>query len=108
VPCDTPLFPTDLVARMAALLSAKGADIAIAGAREADGALRAQPVFCLMHVRVQESLVRFTEGGGRKIDTWTAQNKAILVPFDRSQDGPRCFFNANTLEELQQLEADTP
>ena len=31
-----------------------------------------QPVFCLLRVDLLESLVRFTQGGGRKIDAWTA------------------------------------
>jgi molybdopterin-guanine dinucleotide biosynthesis protein A len=104
VPCDTPLFPHDLVARLAAALEAEDADIAMAAAREEDGQLRAQPVFCLMHSELLESVVRFTHGGGRKIDAWTAQHKTVLVPFDQPGDDPKAFFNANTLAELHQLE----
>jgi molybdopterin-guanine dinucleotide biosynthesis protein A len=51
-----------------------------------------------------ESVVRFTHGGGRKIDAWTAQHKTTLVPFDLPGDDPKAFFNANTLAELHQLE----
>src|SRR6476661_9914986 len=40
VPCDTPLFPPDLVARLAEQAAAGGADIAMASAPEDDGALR--------------------------------------------------------------------
>jgi len=105
VPCDTPLFPHDLVARLAAALEAEDADIAMPAAREEDGQLRAQPVFCLMRSELLESVVRFTHGGGRKIDTWTAQHKTALVPFDRPEDDPKAFFNANTLAELHQLES---
>jgi molybdopterin-guanine dinucleotide biosynthesis protein A len=50
-------------------------------------------------------VVRFTHGGGRKIDTWTAQHKTALVPFDLPGDDPKAFFNANTLAELHQLES---
>jgi molybdopterin-guanine dinucleotide biosynthesis protein A len=104
VPCDTPLFPHDLVARLAQAADRDGAEIAMAAAREEDGQLRAQPVFCLLRRELMESLVRFTHGGGRKIDAWTAQHKTVLVPFDAPGDDPRAFFNANTLAELHQLE----
>jgi molybdopterin-guanine dinucleotide biosynthesis protein A len=104
VPCDTPLFPQDLVARLGAALEAQGADIAMAAAREEDGQLRAQPVFSLLRVDLLDSLVKFTHGGGRKIDAWTAQHKTVVVPFDAPGDQARAFFNANTLAELHQLE----
>jgi molybdopterin-guanine dinucleotide biosynthesis protein A len=104
VPCDTPLVPHDLVARLAQAAVHDGAEIAMAAAREEDGQLRAQPVFCLLRVELMESLVRFTHGGGRKIDAWTAQHRVVLVPFDATGDDPRAFFNANTLAELHQLE----
>src|SRR5690349_9261871 len=48
VPCDTPLFPTDLVARLAEAMDRDGAEIAMAAAREEDGQLRTQPVFSLL------------------------------------------------------------
>jgi len=105
VPCDTPLFPHNLVARLAAALEAEDADIAMAAAREEDGQLRAQPVFCLMHSELLESVVKFTHGGGRKIDAWTALHKTVLVPFELPGDDPKAFFNANTLAELHQLES---
>lgn len=104
VPCDTPLFPPDLVARLAAAANAQDADIAMAAAPEQDGQLRTQPVFCLLGVHLLESLVKFTNEGGRKIDKWTAQHKTVVVPFDTPADAPRAFFNANTLAELHELE----
>ena len=104
VPCDTPLFPLDLVERLHSALRTGNADMAMAGACEEDGQLRAQPVFCLMRAEVLESLVAFTHQGGRKIDAWTAQLKTVLVPFNTPKDDPRAFFNANTVEQLQSLE----
>jgi len=104
VPCDTPLFPQDLVARLAEALEREGAEIAMAAAREEDGTVRAQPVFSLLRRELMESLVRFTQGGGRKIDAWTGQHRTVLVPFDRPGDEPSAFFNANTLAELHRLE----
>ncbi|WP_249931282.1 molybdenum cofactor guanylyltransferase MobA [Ramlibacter sp. 2FC] len=104
VPCDTPLFPLDLAERLAQALLREDAEIAMAAAREADGRLRSQPVFCLLRRELLESLLRFTQAGGRKIDAWTAQHRTVLVPFDRPGDDARAFFNANTLAELHSLE----
>jgi molybdopterin-guanine dinucleotide biosynthesis protein A len=104
VPCDTPLFPEDLVARLARAADEQDAEIAMAAAREEDGQIRTQPVFCLLRLDLLESLVRFTHGGGRKIDAWTGQHKTAIVPFDASSDDAEAFFNANTLAELHRLE----
>jgi len=99
VPCDSPLFPEDLVARLASALVEADAEIAMAATFDA-GVLQAQPVFCLMKTGVIESLVRFTQSGQRKIDKWTAQHRCIEVPFDDAQ----AFANANTPDELQALQ----
>ena len=104
VPCDSPLFPLNLTQRLLDTLIAEDAEITVAAAKEEDGSVRAQPVFCLMRVSLLESLVRFMHSGGRKIDAWTAQHKTVLVPFDTDDVDPRAFFNANTLEELHRLE----
>jgi molybdopterin-guanine dinucleotide biosynthesis protein A len=99
VPCDTPDFPDDLVARLSHALIDHDAEIAMAATRHADG-LQVQPVFCLMQTSVMESLVRFTQSGQRKIDKWTAQHRCIDVAFDDEA----AFFNANTMQELQSLQ----
>ena len=78
-------------------------EIAMVSAPE-DGQLRPQPVFCLMNVGLLESLVAFTQAGGRKIDRWTEQHRCVLVPFDRPGDDPNAFVNTNTLDELHTLE----
>lgn len=109
VPCDTPRLPLDLAGRLAQALLREDADMAMAAAPEInpDGTteLRSQPVFCLFKVGLMESLVRFTNGGGRKIDAWTSQHSTVLVPFDTAQDDPLAFANVNTLQELQALES---
>jgi molybdopterin-guanine dinucleotide biosynthesis protein A len=105
VPCDTPLFPLDLVERLVQAMDTQDADMAMAAAPEDDGAVRPQPVFCLLKIDLLESLVKFTQGGGRKIDAWTSQHRCAIVPFDLPGDSPQAFANANTLAELQQLEA---
>ena len=99
VPCDSPLFPDDLVARLAQALFEAEAEIAMAATREG-GVLQVQPVFCLMKTELIESLVRFTHSGQRKIDKWTAQHRCVEVPFDDAL----AFANANTPDELQALQ----
>ena len=99
VPCDTPHFPADLVARLAAALVAQDADIAMAATLE-NGAVQVQPVFCLLKAELMESLVAYLHSGERKIDRWTAQHRCATVVFDDMA----AFANANTLRELAQLQ----
>ena len=101
VPCDSPRFPLDLVERLADGLDSQQAEIALAATREGE-ATRVHPVFCLMTTSLLESLVRFTQGGQRKIDRWTAQHRCVEVVFDDAA----AFANANTASELRQLQAD--
>jgi molybdopterin-guanine dinucleotide biosynthesis protein A len=99
VPCDSPLFPDDLVARLAARLETDDAEIAMAATDE-DGELRLQPVFCLMRCTVMESLIRFTASGRRKIDACTATLRSVAVPFPDAN----AFLNANTPADLRDLQ----
>jgi len=99
VPCDTPDFPTDLVARLATAAVAQDAEIAMAATLE-DGRLRAQPVFCLLRTELVESLVAFLHTGERKFGLWAGQHRKTEVVFDDAA----AFFNANTPQELQQLQ----
>lgn len=98
VPCDSPHFPTDLVARLAAALEAENADIAMAATTEG-GVVQVQPVFCLMNAMLMESLVAAMHAGERKIDRWTAQHHCVQVMFDDTA----AFFNANTPQDLALL-----
>jgi molybdopterin-guanine dinucleotide biosynthesis protein A len=131
VPCDSPLFSLDLLQRLAHGLHAEQADIAVAYALEApehnDGngngngngnsnsnsnsnknnsdtlQLRSQPVFCLFKTALYPSLLQFIDQGRRKIDAWTAQHPCAHVAFSSPED-TLAFSNANTLEQLSQLE----
>jgi len=98
VPCDTPHFPVDLVARLADALEAAGAELAVAATRDGDS-LRLQPTFCLMHAGVKDSLRQYLQSGERRISTWTAQRHRVEVVFDE----PDAFANANTLDDLDRL-----
>ncbi len=108
VPCDTPLFPLDLIERLADAMNRNNADIGMVAAPEVNDAgvaqTRPQPVFSLMRIELMENLAEFIGKGGRKIDAWTALHQTVLVPFDLPGDNPRAFFNANTLAELHSLE----
>ena len=100
VPCDTPNFPADLVARLAAALVREDAEIAMAATLE-DGQLRrCSRCSACSRPMLLESLVQYLQGGERKIDRWTAQHRCVQVVFDDAQ----AFFNANTLDELQRLQ----
>ncbi|WP_395346151.1 molybdenum cofactor guanylyltransferase MobA [Variovorax sp. UC122_21] len=99
VPCDTPDFPPDLVDRLAEAAAGQGAEIAMAATHE-DGELRAQPVFCLLRASLAPSLLAFLQAGERKFGKWTAQHRMVQVAFDDAA----AFFNANTSDELRQLQ----
>lgn len=94
VPCDSPFLPADLVARLAAALLARQADLAVA--RTFD---QPHPVFALVRREVLPHLEAFLGGGGRKIDAWYATLKTVEVAFDDEADA---FRNINTLAELKE------
>lgn len=105
VPCDCPLFPLDLVERLAAAADAQGTPLAMVRAPEGPGeAVRPQPVFCLMHLSLADSLGRFLDAGHRKIDEWTADLPCAWVDFH----DPMAFSNVNTLEDLRRLSSASP
>ena len=109
VPCDTPLFPTDLAARLAEAAAREGSDIAMAAGPEPDAqgqpVLRPQPVFCLLRATLRDSLANHVAAGGSKVRAWAQQQRCSVVPFDRPGDAPDAFANANTLAELQALQS---
>lgn len=109
VPCDTPLFPTDLAARLAEAAAREGCDIAMAAGPEPDAlgqpVLRPQPVFCLVRATLHQGLAGYVAAGGSKVRAWAQQQHCTVVPFDRPGDAPGAFANANTLNELQALQS---
>ena len=100
-PCDSPLFPEDLGAKLADELERNDLNLVYASSKEADGNVWAQPVFCLMRTNLQDSLNAFLSKGDLKIDRWFKELKSGTVIFDDDQ----AFANANTPEELQSLES---
>jgi molybdenum cofactor guanylyltransferase len=100
VPCDTPNFPLDLIARLARGLDDIDGEIAIAATPE-DGTLRTQPVFCLMRASLRESLTAFIDSGERRTGLWSDRGRCAQVVFEEAS----AFFNVNTLAELEQLQS---
>ena len=94
-PCDSPLLPHDLAARLGEALLAECARIALP---RAGG--RLQPVFCLMEAGLRDDLRTFVASGGSKIDLWTTRHPLAIVDFDDAH----AFENINTQADLQRLE----
>ena len=104
VPCDTPRFASDLVARLGQALLESKSDVAMPRTRgphaaEAPDRWFNQPTFCLLRRELLADLEEFMAGGGRKVDAWTARHKSVAVSFDDATG----FLNINTLAELQAL-----
>lgn len=99
MPCDTPLFPSNLVEKLAGAMFQNQVDCTYAVTIE-NGVEQAHPVFCLLKKSTLESLNHFLDGGQRKIDRWFASLSHQKVLFD----DPTAFHNINTPEELLQVE----
>lgn len=100
VPCDSPFFPTDLVARLAAAVrperreaGTSGPELQLAVARTGG---QAHPVFALIDRTLLGNLEQFLTSGRRKIDAWYAPLRVVEVDFG----DPAPFRNLNTRQEL--------
>jgi molybdopterin-guanine dinucleotide biosynthesis protein A len=98
LPCDGPLLPGDLVARLITALNADDAEIAVAHDGE-----RMQPMYSLIQVSLMSSLIAFLDSGERKIDLWYKQHRVALADFS---DCPETFRNINTADQRDRLQQD--
>lgn len=101
LPCDAPLPPVDLAARLAAALVHGGSaratsDLAVAW----DGA-RIQPVHALLSRSLLPDLLTFLAAGERRLETWQARHHPAIADFS---DCPQAFLNLNAPEDIQRLE----
>ena len=96
VPCDSPLLPLDLVARLYSGMAESRMDIAVASS---DG--NAHTVFCLMKKSVLPSLQALMDAGERKVSAWQKSQKYVEVDFS---DCSEAFVNLNTPQDLADLE----
>jgi molybdopterin-guanine dinucleotide biosynthesis protein A len=97
VPCDSPFVPPDLARRLYEALVANRAELSAAHDGE-----RLQPVFSLLCCSLQEDLMNYLQGGGRKIETWYDQHRLAIADFSDRKDA---FININTPEEIQAVES---
>ena len=96
VPCDSPLLPLDLVARLLNGLQMAKSDIAVSSSDE-----NTHPVFCLMKKSVLPSLQAYIESGERRVSAWQKSLNYVEVDFS---DCSEAFTNLNTFEDLAALE----
>jgi molybdopterin-guanine dinucleotide biosynthesis protein A len=96
VPCDAPLLPADLGARLHAALVNDRAEIA--AAHDGD---RLHPVFALLTRGVEKSLADYLDAGERKAETWIKGQCLASVDFS---DRPEAFANVNRPEDRAALE----
>lgn len=108
VPCDTPNFPPDLVARLDDGLRSADADIAVAYTRTGEGrsedGLYPQPVFCLMKTSLRGALAGFIAAGERKTGFFARQQRSTRVIFEDHA----AFHNINTQIELDRAQRSSP
>ena len=88
VPCDGPLLPADLAARLHATLTAEHADLCVAH----DGG-RLQPIFALVRRALLPRLLAYVAGGGHKVEEWCQQQRLAVADF---ADCAEAFVNINT------------
>ena len=112
VPCDTPRFPVDLVARLLVAARAAGVRAAMPVTANAEvtggdaGAPLPQPVFCLLHRSLRPALEAALAAGERKIERFTrAQSLAarIGVPLE-TFEGFEPWFVAEAISQLQLMQ----
>jgi molybdopterin-guanine dinucleotide biosynthesis protein A len=101
-PCDSPWLPADLAARLAHALDAQQADIATVTTVDDRGEASLHPVFALLRTTLAADLAAFLDAGERKVRAWYARHKTVEVVFTDE----RAFYNANSLQELANLEHD--
>ena len=95
VPCDTPLLPTNLVARLYAGLIVGNRPIAVA-----QTGAQMHPTVMLCRRELAAHLENFLASGERKVAHWQAQLQASVVDFSETE----AFTNINTPVEMNLLE----
>lgn len=97
VPCDTPLLPPDLLARLAAALASGAAEVAVAH----DGARR-QPVVALLRRELTEAMRTALEAGEGGLGRFYAERHCAVADFS---DRAAAFVNVNSPAECAEVAA---
>lgn len=95
VPCDNPWLPLDLVERLISGLQAQPRPLAVVRSGE-----QLQPVYCLAHRSLRESLSGYLAADQHKVREWVLQQDPCIVEFDQ----PAEFENINTPQQLSEAE----
>jgi len=98
LPCDSPLLVDDYVARFITSQAQNGSRINVAF----DGD-RLQPVHALISTDLLPSVIKFLDGGDRKIDRWYAMHNYAQTDFS---DCAEMFRNINTPADQHSLQAE--
>ncbi len=96
VPCDTPLVPADLAARLQTAAEAQRRPAAVVHDGE-----RLQPLHLLVSTHLADDLGAWLAGGGRRLESWLERHRPAVADFS---DQPHAFVNLNTPEALAALE----
>lgn len=99
-PCDAPMLPTDLVARLVRAAREGHAEAAYVCVPQEGGEPQAHPAHCLVSRLLAASLEGALRSGQRRLMDWLDGVPALRVAFDE----PSAFANVNTPEALRALE----
>ncbi len=99
---DTPFFPEDLVAGLAAAAARDGTPLAVAMTDDAERGYSPHPTFGLWSVALRGDLRAALEGGTRKVVDWTRPRGCAEALFPGPHEP---FFNVNTPADLARAEA---
>lgn len=95
VPCDNPRLPANLVETMIRSANAHHHLLTVASC---PGQL--QPVYCLIHRSLQDSIHNYLAGGEHKVQDWLQQQPHGVVEFTDCRE----FENINTPAQLREVE----
>jgi molybdopterin-guanine dinucleotide biosynthesis protein A len=96
VPCDTPLLPHDLAARLKQAMLEQDVQIAVAATAQ-----HSHNTVCLCRRDLLPGLLDYLAQGGRRVGEWQSTLKRVQVMFDDE----RVFHNTNSPEDLELLTA---
>jgi molybdopterin-guanine dinucleotide biosynthesis protein A len=96
---DTPFFPRDLAARLAAA----GAPVALAATPGADGRPARHPTFALWPVALRDDLRAALASGARKVSDYADRHGAATALFAAEPFDP--FFDVDTPGDLAEAQA---
>ncbi|MDH5445216.1 MAG: molybdenum cofactor guanylyltransferase [Gammaproteobacteria bacterium] len=93
VPCDNPALPNKLVMSLAEVTNQQQCLLTVANCQG-----NIQPVFCLLHKSLADSISDFLAKDQHRVQDWLVHQTYSVCEFD----DPNAFSNINTPEQLQE------